>query len=109
MNLRARGGRGGRGGRVAGRQSFPRASTAAPAALVSEPPQPPLAPALFHDDRLLQRHPVDLSPVPTHTMVVSDGATATAPIDWTPIVSVIGRHVVPLFDVFHKPPDADPA
>src|SRR6266567_9635587 len=48
------------------------------------------------------------SPVPTHTIDGSDGATAMSPIVETPSLSKIGSHVVPLLVVFHTPPEAVP-
>src|SRR6266853_240924 len=48
------------------------------------------------------------SPVPTHTTEGSDGAIAMSPIVDTLSLSNIGSHVVPLFVVFHTPPDAVP-
>src|SRR5216684_341728 len=48
------------------------------------------------------------SPVPTHTAEGSDGAIAMSPIVDTPSLSNTGSHVVPLFVVFHTPPDATP-
>src|SRR6266704_5099897 len=48
------------------------------------------------------------SPVPTHTIDGSDGATAMSPIVETPSLSKIGSHVVPLLAVFHTPPEAVP-
>src|SRR5260370_9651089 len=48
------------------------------------------------------------SPVPTHTTEGSDGAIAMSPIVDTPSLSNTGSHVVPLFVVFHTPPDATP-
>src|SRR5580658_4534028 len=48
------------------------------------------------------------SPVPTHTTAGSDGAIAISPIVETPCLSNTGSHVVPLFVVFHTPPEAVP-
>src|ERR1700723_3063644 len=48
------------------------------------------------------------SPVPPHTTEESDGAIAMSPIVDTLSLSNIGSHVVPLFVVFHTPPDAVP-
>src|SRR5260370_29213830 len=48
------------------------------------------------------------SPVPTHTTDGSDGAIAMAPIGETFSLSNIGSQVVPLFVVFHTPPEAVP-
>src|SRR3989441_3082196 len=48
------------------------------------------------------------SPVPTHTTEESDGAIAMSPIVDTPSLSNTGSQVVPLFVVFHTPPDAVP-
>src|SRR5258708_4860922 len=48
------------------------------------------------------------SPVPTHTTDGSDGAIAMSPIVETFSLSNIGSQVVPLFVVFHTPPEAVP-
>src|SRR5260221_2409392 len=48
------------------------------------------------------------SPVPTHTTEGSDGAIAMSPIVDTASLSKTGVHVVPLFVVFHTPPEATP-
>src|SRR5216683_6307362 len=48
------------------------------------------------------------SPVPTHTTAGSDGAMAMSPIVETLSLSNIGSQVVPLFVVFHTPPEAAP-
>src|SRR5439155_1039308 len=48
------------------------------------------------------------SPLPTHTMFVSEGATATSPIVWTPSPSEVACQVIPPFAVFHTPPPAAP-
>src|SRR5258708_31595707 len=48
------------------------------------------------------------SPVPTHTTDGSDGAIAMSPIVDTLSLSNTGSHVVPLFVVFHTPPEAVP-
>src|SRR6266581_6984165 len=48
------------------------------------------------------------SPVPTHTTEGSDGAIAMSPIVDTLSLSNTGSQVVPLFVVFHTPPDAVP-
>src|SRR3977135_1598591 len=48
------------------------------------------------------------SPVPPPTPDGSDGAIAMSPIVDTLSLSNIGSHVVPLFVVFHTPPDAVP-
>ena len=48
------------------------------------------------------------SPVPTQTMSVFDGASATSPIDETLCRSNSGSHVVPALIVFQSPPDAAP-
>jgi hypothetical protein len=48
------------------------------------------------------------SPVPIQTMFVSDGATATSPIDCTPVESEMARQVVPPLLVFQTPPPAVP-
>src|SRR5580704_1516776 len=48
------------------------------------------------------------SPVPTHTTVGTDGATAISPMVETLSLSKIGSQVVPLFVVFHTPPEAVP-
>src|SRR6266404_106559 len=49
------------------------------------------------------------SPVPTHTTDGSEGAIAMSPMVETASLSKTGSHVVPLFVVFHTPPDATPA
>src|SRR5581483_6751380 len=49
------------------------------------------------------------SPVPAHTTLASDGATASAPIAATGIESDTGFHRMPPSVVFHTPPDAAPA
>ena len=46
-----------------------------------------------------------LSPVPTQTMSLSDGATVTSPMACTPLPSNTGSKVVPLFMVFQTPPE----
>src|SRR5580693_6491349 len=48
------------------------------------------------------------SPVPTHTTAGSDGAIAMSPMVDTASLSNTGSQVVPLFVVFHTPPDAVP-
>src|SRR5260370_16828702 len=48
------------------------------------------------------------SPVPTHTTEGSEGAMAMSPIADTASLSNTGSHVVPLFVVFHTPPEATP-
>src|SRR5438067_2726793 len=48
------------------------------------------------------------SPVPTHTISVSLGATATAPIDCTGCLSKIESKVTPLSPVLNKPPVESP-
>src|SRR6266852_6703742 len=48
------------------------------------------------------------SPVPTHTTAGSDGAMAMSPIVETLSLSNIGSQLVPLFVVFHTPPEAVP-
>src|SRR6266849_9927221 len=48
------------------------------------------------------------SPVPTHTTAGSDGEMAMSPIVETLSLSNIGSQVVPLFVVFHTPPEAVP-
>src|SRR5260370_39227657 len=48
------------------------------------------------------------SPVPTHTTDGSDGAIAMSTIVDTVSLSNSGSHVVPLFVVFHTPPEAVP-
>src|SRR6266436_3042380 len=48
------------------------------------------------------------SPVPTHTTAGSDGAMAMSPMVETLSLSNIGSQVVPLFVVFHTPPEAVP-
>ena len=47
------------------------------------------------------------SPVPTHTTLVSDWATAMAPIGATGSCVKRGRNVVPLLVVFQMPPAAE--
>jgi len=51
----------------------------------------------------------DRSPVPTYTVLGSEGATATAPTDATCISSNTGFQVLPAFVVFHTPPSGMPA
>ena len=51
----------------------------------------------------------ELSPVPTHTTLASEGATATAPTEVIPAESVTGSQVVPLLLVRHTPPVRAPA
>src|SRR5438105_15850813 len=48
------------------------------------------------------------SPLPTQTIEGSDGAMAISPIVETPSLSKTGSQVVPLFVVFHTPPEAVP-
>ena len=48
------------------------------------------------------------SPVPAHTIEGLDGATASAPIACTFMLSKTGRKVAPLSTDFHTPPDAAP-
>src|SRR6185437_12673447 len=48
------------------------------------------------------------SPVPTHTVSASEGATAIAPIADVSWSSKIGRNVCPPSVDFHSPPDAAP-
>jgi hypothetical protein len=48
------------------------------------------------------------SPVPAQTMLVSDGATASAPIDATGWSSKMGCQCAPPSFVFQIPPDAAP-
>src|SRR5579859_1178463 len=48
------------------------------------------------------------SPEPTHTTDGSEGAIAMSPIVETASLSNTGCHVVPLFVVFHTPPEATP-
>src|ERR1041384_7686170 len=48
------------------------------------------------------------SPVPTQTMLGSEGAMQMSPIDVDPCSSKIGSKVVPAFVVFHTPPVAAP-
>ena len=52
---------------------------------------------------------IHASPVPAHTTLGSDGATASAPIDCTGWSSKIGCQWIPPSVVFHTPPDAAPA
>ncbi len=49
------------------------------------------------------------SPVPAHTMLGSDGATASAPIAATGMLSDTGVQWPPPSVVFQTPPDAAPA
>src|SRR5687767_20394 len=49
-----------------------------------------------------------VSPVPTHTVFVLDGSSATAPIDCTGWLSNTGLNVVPPSFDFHTPPEAAP-
>src|SRR5271154_4546211 len=51
---------------------------------------------------------IQLSPVPTQTVFVLEGSTATAPIDCTSWLSNTGENVVPPFTDFHTPPLAAP-
>src|SRR5471032_1233434 len=48
------------------------------------------------------------SPVPAHTIDGLDGATASAPMACTGILSDTGRNVAPLSLDFQTPPDAAP-
>src|ERR1043165_9784118 len=48
------------------------------------------------------------SPVPAHPVVGLEGATASAPIACTGMLSDTGRNVDPLSDDFQTPPDAEP-
>src|ERR1041385_6374311 len=48
------------------------------------------------------------SPVPAQTIDGFDGATASAPIACTRMLSETGRKVAPLSTDFHTPPDAAP-
>src|SRR5260370_18164641 len=48
------------------------------------------------------------SPVPTHTTDGSDGAIAISPIVETFSLSNIASQVLPLFVVFHTPPESVP-
>src|SRR5207244_2249484 len=48
------------------------------------------------------------SPVPTHTISVSLGAIATAPIDCTGCLSKVESKVTPLSPVLNKPPVESP-
>src|SRR5690348_4501583 len=48
------------------------------------------------------------SPLPTHTTDGSEGAIAISPMVETPSLSNTGSQVVPLFTVFHTPPEAVP-
>src|SRR5678809_1121823 len=48
------------------------------------------------------------SPVPAHTVLCSDGATASAPIAVTSLSSKIGAQLMPLSVVFQMPPSAAP-
>src|SRR5947209_14650623 len=51
---------------------------------------------------------VQLSPVPTHTTLESDGSSAIAPMDCTGCLSNTGLNVVPPSSDFHTPPEAAP-
>src|SRR5271157_465654 len=46
------------------------------------------------------------SPVPTQTTMRFPGSTATQPIEYDPLPSKIGTHVVPEFFVFQTPPES---
>src|SRR5436190_11724800 len=48
------------------------------------------------------------SPVPTQTMFGFDCCTATEPMFCVGCSSKTGVHELPLFSVFHTPPDAEP-
>ena len=53
--------------------------------------------------------PSPVLPVPTYTMLGSDGATSTDPIEETSLMlSKIGYHVVPALVVFQTPPSTMP-
>ena len=52
---------------------------------------------------------INTSPVPTHTTLGSEGATAMEPIEVVASLSKIGVHVVPLLIDFHTPPMPAPA
>src|SRR6476660_8682585 len=49
-----------------------------------------------------------LSPVPAHTILGLVGSIATAPIDWTAVLSKTGLKLVPPFTDFQTPPLAEP-
>src|SRR6476659_5584736 len=51
---------------------------------------------------------IQLSPVPTHRFLWSEGSTATAPMDCAPAWSNTGLKVVPPFTDFQTPPLAAP-
>src|SRR5690348_7093444 len=51
---------------------------------------------------------VQLSPVPTHTILWLEGSMVTAPMDCTGSRSKTGLNVVPPLMDFHTPPLADP-
>src|SRR6476620_1803805 len=51
---------------------------------------------------------VQLSPVPTQTILGLDGSIAMSPIDITGWRSNTGRKVIPPSSDFHTPPDAAP-
>src|SRR5258707_15819163 len=46
------------------------------------------------------------SPVPAHTVFVSDGAMASMPMEMMFLSSNTGRHVTPLLVLFQMPPPA---
>ena len=48
------------------------------------------------------------SPVPAHTTLASEGAIASAPIDWAGWSSKMGRQVCPPSSLLKTPPDAAP-
>src|SRR5947209_12756574 len=52
---------------------------------------------------------IQLSPVPTQTILWFEGSTVKAPMDCTPCLSNTGVKVVPPFSDFHTPPLAEPA
>src|SRR5437867_539222 len=69
--------------------------------------RPPLVdlytPSPHHCDRRLF-----FSPLPAHTTLVSEGATATSPIVCTPRPSEAACQVIPPLADFHTPPPAAP-
>ncbi len=52
---------------------------------------------------------IQVSPVPAHTMLGLDGATASEPMDDTGWSSKMGLQVVPASSDLKIPPDAEPA
>ena len=50
----------------------------------------------------------NVSPVPAHSTLCADGATATAPIAWAGWLSNTARQCTPPSSVFQIPPEAAP-